>query len=346
MIAESLKILYIVSAAYVVFVTIALALIQGRLAVDQKIALFIFWLLLSTPMLEYIGIAFNYMPYPFIAFVHSSLLLLGPAIYFYITYKSEAQFDYAQLLLHLFPFVIFYTGRLVEQKEIPTLLALLYFLHVLFYQFLLVKKTWFSKDHTTNPCVQQLIGQKAIVVFFLVVSSAYFAQVTLHKMGSDYLRLLWDLSNTLTFIYILMLSKGFIDIVKIKQTKPTRVLELAPDLANQQKKLLIDLFEKEQLYLKNELSLNCLAKELDLTNNQTSELLNEHLDTNFYEFVNKYRVYEAARMLKLASKKTKVSELYLEAGFNNKNTFYREFKKTFDMSPGEYKTRFSEATKH
>ncbi|KZN60850.1 AraC family transcriptional regulator [Pseudoalteromonas luteoviolacea] len=346
MIAESLKILYIVSAAYVVFVTIALALIQGRLAVDQKIALFIFWLLLSTPMLEYIGIAFNYMPYPFIAFVHSSLLLLGPAIYFYITYKSEAQFDYAQLLLHLFPFVIFYTGRLVEQKEIPTLLALLYFLHVLFYQFLLVKKTWFSKDGTTNSYAQQLIGQKAIVVFFLVVSSAYFAQVTLHKMGSDYLRLLWDLSNTLTFIYILMLSKGFIDIVKIKQTKPTRVLELAPDLANQQKKLLIDLFEKEQLHLKNELSLNCLAKELDLTNNQTSELLNEHLDTNFYEFVNKYRVFEAARMLKLASKKTKVSELYLEAGFNNKNTFYREFKKTFDMSPGEYKTRFSEATKH
>ncbi|KZW98245.1 hypothetical protein JL49_24505 [Pseudoalteromonas luteoviolacea] len=346
MIAESLKILYIVSAAYVVFVTIALALIQGRLAVDQKIALFIFWLLLSTPMLEYIGIAFNYMPYPFIAFVHSSLLLLGPAIYFYITYKSEAQFDYAQLLLHLFPFVIFYTGRLVEQKEIPTLLALLYFLHVLFYQFLLVKKTWFSKGGTTNPHAQQLIGQKAIVVFFMVVSSAYFAQVTLHKMGSDYLRLLWDLSNTLTFIYILMLSKGFIDIVKIKRKKPTRVLELAPDLANQQKKLLIDLFEKEQLHLKNELSLNCLAKELDLTNNQTSELLNEHLDTNFYEFVNKYRVFEAARMLKLASKKTKVSELYLEAGFNNKNTFYREFKKTFDMSPGEYKTRFSEATKH
>ncbi|WP_185843447.1 helix-turn-helix domain-containing protein [Pseudoalteromonas luteoviolacea] len=346
MIAESLKILYIVSAAYVVFVTIALALIQGRLAVEQQIALFIFWLLLSTPMLEYIGIAFNYMPYPFIAFVHSSLLLLGPAIYFYITYKPEKHFDYAKSLLHFFPFVIFYTGRLVEQNEIPTLLALLYFSHVLFYQFLLTKTTWFSHSETNNNRAQQLISQKAIVVFFLVVSSAYFAQVTLHKMGSEYLRLLWDLSNTLTFIYILMLSKGFIDIVKVKQAKPIRVLELTPDLANQQKKQLIDLFEKEQLHLNNELSLNCLAKELDLTSNQTSELLNEHLDTNFYEFVNKYRVHAAAQMLKLASKKTKVSELYLDAGFNNKNTFYREFKKAFDMSPGEFKTRFSQATKH
>nr|WP_247687190.1 helix-turn-helix domain-containing protein [Pseudoalteromonas luteoviolacea] len=142
-----------------------------------------------------------------------------------------------------------------------------------------------------------------------------------------------------------MLSKGFIDTVKIKQAKPTRVLELGPDLANQQKKRLFDLFEKEQLHLNNELSLNGLAKELDLTNNQTSELLNDHLGTNFYEFVNKYRVQAAAQMLQLACKKTKVSDLYLDAGFNNKNTFYREFKKTFDMSPGEYKTRFSEIEK-
>nr|WP_247684696.1 helix-turn-helix domain-containing protein [Pseudoalteromonas luteoviolacea] len=142
-----------------------------------------------------------------------------------------------------------------------------------------------------------------------------------------------------------MLSKGFIDILKIKQTKPTRVLELAPDLANQQKKRLVELFEKEQLHLKNELSLNCLSKALNLTNNQTSELLNEHLDTNFYELVNKYRVHEAAQILKLANKKTKVSELYLDAGFNNKNTFYREFKKAFDMSPGEYKTKFSQTAK-
>ncbi|MCF2858407.1 helix-turn-helix domain-containing protein [Pseudoalteromonas sp. SMS1] len=346
MIAESLKILYIVSAAYVVFVTIALLLIQGQLAVEQKIALFIFWLLLSTPMLEYIGLAFNYMPYPFIAFVHSSLLLLGPSIYFYITYKPEAHFDYTKCLLHLFPFVIFYTGRLVEQTEIPTLLALLYFVHVLFYQFLLTKTTWFSQHETSNKRTQFLISQKAIVVFFLVVSSAYFVQVTLHKIGSDYLRLLWDLSNTLTFIYILMLSKGFIDIVKIKQAKSNRVLELAPELANQQKKYLTDLFEKDQLHLNNELSLTCLAKELDLTSNQTSELLNEHLNTNFYEFVNTYRVQTAAYMLKHASKKTKVSELYLDAGFNNKNTFYREFKKAFNMSPGEFKTRFSKATKH
>ncbi|MCG7547508.1 helix-turn-helix domain-containing protein [Pseudoalteromonas sp. Of7M-16] len=346
MIAESLKILYIVSAAYVVFVTIALVLIQGRLAAEQKIALFIFWLLLSTPMLEYIGLAFNYMPYPFIAFVHSSLLLLGPAMYFYITYKPETHFDFAKSLLHLFPFVIFYTGRLVEPKEIPTLLALLYCLHVLFYQFLLVKTTWFCKGETLKKRTEHLISQKAIAVFFLVVSSTYFAQVTLHKMGSDYLRLLWDLSNALTFIYILMLSKGFIDTVKIKQAKPTRVLELAPELANRQKKLLFDLFEKEQLHLNNELSLNCLAKELDLTDHQTSELLNDHLGTNFYELVNKYRVQAAAQMLKIACKKTKVSELYLDAGFNNKNTFYREFKKTFDMSPGEFKTRYSEVEKH
>ena len=346
MISESLKVLYIVSVAYVVFVTFALALIQGRVKVGQKIVLFIFWLLISTPLLEYIGIAYGYMPYPFIAFVHSSVLLLGPSIYFFIKHKPEEHFDYSKLLIHLFPFVIFYTGRLLQPKDIPALLALLYLIHIIAYQFLLVKTIWFSNQAEIKNDEHQLISRKAIVLFFLVVSSAYFIQVMLYKIGSDYLRLLWDLSNTLTFIYILMLSKGFIEVVKLKHKKPSRVLELAPAFAEKQKKLLVELFEKEQLHLNNELSLHCLARELNLSINQTSELLNEHLDTNFYEIVNKYRVKSAAQMLKIASKKTNVSELYLDAGFNNKNTFYREFKKTFNMSPGKFRAKFSFNTKH
>ena len=50
---------------------------------------------------------------------------------------------------------------------------------------------------------------------------------------------------------------------------------------------------EKKIYQKPELVLQDLAKELSLTDKQTSELLNLELDTNFYDYINHHRVEEA-----------------------------------------------------
>ncbi|MCG7547867.1 helix-turn-helix domain-containing protein [Pseudoalteromonas sp. Of7M-16] len=342
MIAEALKAIYIVTTAFMLFVTVALFFIQGSINLGQKVALCIFWLLVSTPLIEYIGIAFNYMPYPFIAFTHSSVLFIGPAIFYYYRIYSRHKIDYAVAILHILPFLIFYTTRLANRDYIPDIAAFIYFAHIAFYQIVLVKIAWFKKApeaHCQPPCM--LVSFKPLVAFFLILSSAYASQIAMYQLGVSYLRLIWDITNTFTFIYVLLLSKGFIEVIKSMQSKPQRHLELTNEIAKTYITTLKALFDREQIHLNNELSLTDLANKLSLSKNQTSELLNEHLNIGFYALVNKYRVETAANLIKAAPEQVLMSQLYLESGFNNKNTFYKEFKKAFSLSPGAFRDKCS-----
>jgi YesN/AraC family two-component response regulator len=68
-----------------------------------------------------------------------------------------------------------------------------------------------------------------------------------------------------------------------------------------------------------------------------SQLLNEEMDTGFYDFVNNYRVREAQRLLLDAHfRHFAIEAVGLESGFANKTTFNRVFKKVTGMTPSAY----------
>ena len=69
----------------------------------------------------------------------------------------------------------------------------------------------------------------------------------------------------------------------------------------------------------------------------TSHLINHDLKTNFYEFVNKYRVEEFKyRLQREDSDKFTLLGLAYECGFNSKSTFNHTFKKFTGQTPKEY----------
>jgi len=96
--------------------------------------------------------------------------------------------------------------------------------------------------------------------------------------------------------------------------------------------------EEEQPYLDESLTLSDLASKIDLTDKRLSELLNKHLDTNFYDFVNGYRV-EAFKQMVVDGSYAHLTLLALayESGFKSKTSFNRVFKQRTGMSPSEYK---------
>ena len=66
-------------------------------------------------------------------------------------------------------------------------------------------------------------------------------------------------------------------------------------------------------------------------------MINESFHQNFYDFVNTYRIKESKRLLKdPESEKYKIISIAYDSGFSSKSSFYKAFKKSTGITPGEY----------
>ncbi len=97
---------------------------------------------------------------------------------------------------------------------------------------------------------------------------------------------------------------------------------------------------EEKLFLQEDLSLNRLSAAIEISENHISETLSQHLNTNFFQFVNGFRI-EAAKAL-LQSTDSLVSTIAYEVGFNSKSTFNTAFKKSSGLTPTSFRKQFQQ----
>lgn len=101
---------------------------------------------------------------------------------------------------------------------------------------------------------------------------------------------------------------------------------------------LIGHMETNKPYLEGDLVLPQLAQQLGISANYLSQVINEQLKVNFYDFINGYRVEEAKRLMRNSgSEKTNILNIALDSGFNSKSAFYTAFKKATSMTPTQYR---------
>ncbi len=102
---------------------------------------------------------------------------------------------------------------------------------------------------------------------------------------------------------------------------------------------LLQSMEKSKRYTDPDLTLEKLAAALQVPRNLVSEVLNQHLEKTFYQFVNEFRVKEVIRLLNRCRKQgitPNILSLAFEAGFNSKSSFNQYFKKHTGQTPSEY----------
>lgn len=98
--------------------------------------------------------------------------------------------------------------------------------------------------------------------------------------------------------------------------------------------------ERDKAYLRANLNIEQFAAKVDLPVKEVSSVINKHFGTNFFEFVNSYRVAEAKRLLSDPQFKDKtILDILLESGFNSKSAFHRFFKRLAGMPPSEYRKK-------
>lgn len=108
-------------------------------------------------------------------------------------------------------------------------------------------------------------------------------------------------------------------------------------LSQEMKGKLLDIMQKERPYLNNELRLDDLSRLMNLSRNHTSQIINEHFNLSFFDFVNRYRIIDAKNLLmQMETNGLTVTQIAYDVGFNNRASFYKAFKKFADYSPTEY----------
>ncbi|MEK6476277.1 helix-turn-helix domain-containing protein [Catalinimonas sp. 4WD22] len=101
---------------------------------------------------------------------------------------------------------------------------------------------------------------------------------------------------------------------------------------------LLQYMKQEQAYLSPELKLDDLAGALQISRHHLSQIINEQIGLSFSDFINRYRVEEAQRLLADADyQDVKILAVAFDAGFNTKASFYNAFKKTTGTSPTEFR---------
>ncbi|MGC3943094.1 MAG: AraC family transcriptional regulator [Chryseolinea sp.] len=106
---------------------------------------------------------------------------------------------------------------------------------------------------------------------------------------------------------------------------------------------LTSFMEQHKPYLEAELTLTSLAAQLKMTRGQLSSLINEGAGSNFYDFVNRYRVEEVKRLMTDPTKKNfNLLGLALDAGFKSKSTFNLIFKRFTGLTPTEFRKNLSD----
>jgi AraC-like DNA-binding protein len=160
-------------------------------------------------------------------------------------------------------------------------------------------------------------------------------------MFSIFLNICWILWQALNHPQLFV---GVNSRIKVLSDKPNM-----EDNSNGQKENLRttsdDLLDKLEEYMRLKrpfldpsLSIESLAKQIEIPGNELSILINRKIGQHFFDFVNTHRVNFAAEMLsdKNNHKKT-VMEILYDVGFNSKSSFNTAFKKHKHVTPSQYR---------
>jgi len=311
------------------------------------------------------GTMLEYFPHSFY-FGSSFTILWGPALYFYTKSLTDKTFQFKwKDSFHLIPFLIHFiyltftfhiysadtkraliTSGNVFSPEMSIVIQGFIHMSILFYTIASIIVIRIYRIEINNIFSSLDSINLSWMIFVLAGFSAKWIFDVWYYINVDYFHtsafIPLLLSRLLLFLFInIMLFKGlrqpaiFTGVEKIQPEKK-RFLSKATEEEYITK--LSIYMENEKPYLVPDITLLDLSRKVSIPHRSLSEIINNILGKNFYDFINSYRIKESQRLLKDQSVKGKtVLEVLYEVGYNSKSSFNTAFKKHTGMTPTEFK---------
>lgn len=103
---------------------------------------------------------------------------------------------------------------------------------------------------------------------------------------------------------------------------------------------LLDLFTREAIYKNPDLKITHLSEKLHTNRTYISKHINTQFSCTFNDFVNRYRIEEAKRLLsEEASQNYSLNYISEKSGFGSMGTFMRVFREFEGITPGQYRDK-------
>lgn len=299
-------------------------------------------------------------------FLATAQLLKGPMLLFYVISLTEDAFKFTRRhLLHLAPMMIAVLWLLVFQLDSSDLRfrtigqteterqianSVWHFIKIMpfFYALAAVNRVrlyriglhnQYSNFSPTEPTWLNMLS----LGFLFTWSFSILVHVVANTvaLGAPQISDLFGITEN--YIIFILINALFINSVvhthKLLTTKPEvtkdKTDEKLTDSAIQKVQLGM---EVQKLFLKQNLNIDEFSKRINLPVKEVSAVINKHYGTNFFEFMNSYRVEEAKRLLGDSQHADMtVMDVLLHAGFNSKSAFHRFFNRLVGMSPTEFR---------
>jgi len=289
--------------------------------------------------------------------------VIGPSLYFYLkdTFKEAYSkkeitrhyivpalsflFIIPDILTH-FGFELSFSSDLLAIGTAPILMTA----HLIYYALLIRKMTNNEWQIDSNIKIWTKIVNAGMLTY-MVAFVSYFVLVRCSFFSPE-----WD--YTISLVMALgILGIGYMGLVqkRVFQSEPIsnflpvkkyKTSSLTENASLSIKKGMERLLQEEQVFKENELRLADLAAYLDVSYHQLSQVINEHYGVNFFELINRYRVEHVKKLLADPGySHYTILQIAFEAGFNNKASFNRYFKKEIGMTPSAFRIKESSAQK-
>lgn len=319
----------------------------------------------------YAGRIFNHFSIPAYHLGDPTFFLIAPLLWLYVNELTGHKIVLSvKSAFHFAPFtaIIFFSLFFKNWSPTDSLIRFLDIHHrqlsILFWLFVVIQfsgylffvnKKWIA--------YQQLIEQEvsnteqvniAWVRFFMGVFLFINLFFLITLFAQIHLGNLFWFSKTISVIFSLSIfALGYKGILQKELFQPDRTKSpllpepSSPELPTRQvdeeliNRLLLFMDETKP-YLDPELTLSSLAKDVGVSRSLLSQLINECIGDNFYNFINKYRVEQVKVFMQDPTMKHfSLLGLALEAGFKSKSTFNLIFKRFTGLTPTEYSKTLS-----
>jgi AraC-like DNA-binding protein len=185
-----------------------------------------------------------------------------------------------------------------------------------------------------RPLLRVLLGFQVVWLMFLV-------PYVLPALRPELLNALgwYPVYIPITFLIYWMGIRGYIHTQQTFRPAVRKAANstISPETAEATLHALHKAMRTAQLYLDPELTVEKVARHLDLPGKTISAVLNQHGGKSFNGFINEYRVEEVKkRLLEPGSHLSTLLGIAYDCGFNSQATFGRAFKSVTGMTPKDY----------
>jgi AraC-like DNA-binding protein len=257
------------------------------------------------------------------------LFLVAPSFYFYTKplLKDDERFEWT-FILHFLPVALAF----ILPYKIAFLVA---FVVGSLYLLWLAKAIYALKKHRKN--FQSELAALS-VVFVIAVTVAVFGLLMPFFSDKMFFSLYTSAIGVAFFLVAIVVTyKPQISVNVSEAAKETYSVSTLTQV-DCSKKLsdLERLMNQDLLFQQNNLDLQTVASQLDLSTHQLSELINTSLGKSFSRYLREKRISFAQKSL-VEQPKASVLSLGIEAGFSSQSNFYEAFKEIVGTTPAKFR---------